>query len=241
MNFEDIIYGRRTVRQFCDKLVEKEKIYKLIDAARYAPSASNKQAWKFIIIDDVQIKEQICKYNGSVVTVGKEIIMHAPVGIMVLYRNDVSKNYKLYKDTIQSAAAAIQNIQLMAFNEGLGTCWICKLPLPKKLKVLLEIPRNYDIIAYIGVGYPDERLDEHTIRHFDNSIEEAQRRKRKYSLDEIVSYNSYSSKCESIEGYKFTNLICWLQTLQLKLNNNKKSFLYPILKKLLLLLGEKWV
>lgn len=119
MEFQEVIFGRRSVRNFLDRQVEKEKINQLIEAAIYAPSASNKQAWKFVVIEDENIKKSICSINGSVINAGTDIIIRAPIGIVVLYRNDVSKNYIQYKDTIQSAAAAIQNMQLMAYNLGL--------------------------------------------------------------------------------------------------------------------------
>ena len=70
---------------------------------------------------------------------GHDLIMKAPLGILVLYRNDVSKNLYEYKDHIQSAGAAIENLLLKATELGLGTCWICKLPTQKKMHKLFNI------------------------------------------------------------------------------------------------------
>lgn len=242
MEFQEVVFGRRSVRNFLDRPIDKEKLNQLIEAAIHAPSASNKQAWKFIVIDDENIKKTICSMNGSVVKAGSEIILRAPIGIVVLYRNDVSKNYIQYRDTIQSAAAAIQNMQLMAYNIGLGTCWICKLPLQKTLKKLLNIPRVYDVIAYVALGYPKNDLDDHTVKHFKDDINEAMIRKRKYTIDDVVSYNLFKEHNECEEIYKNVKLVCFLQYLQLKIKrNDKKSIMFLILKKLLILLGEKWV
>ena len=121
-----------------------ETLISSLKAVIYAPSACNRQAWKFIIIDEKDIKDLICKNFGS------NIIENAPAGILVLYRNDVSFNYRLYKDHFQSAAAAIQNILLSAYESGLGTCWVCNLPSPKYLKKLLNIPKSYEVIAYMS-------------------------------------------------------------------------------------------
>ena len=63
-----------------------------------APSASNKQAWKFVIIDDPSVQQSICRKYGS------RLITESPAGILVLYRNDVSQNFLMYKDHVQSAA-----------------------------------------------------------------------------------------------------------------------------------------
>jgi len=242
MEFHKVIFGRRSVRNFLDRKVEKEKINQLIEAAIYAPSASNKQAWKFVVIEDENIKKSICSMNGSVLKAGSDVILRAPIGIVVLYRNDVSKNYIEYKDTIQSAAAAIQNMQLMAYNLGLGTCWICKLPLQRTLKKLLNIPRVYDVIAYVALGYPKNELDDHTIKHFKDDINEAIKRKRKYTTDDVVSYNSFKEHNQCNEIYKNVKLVCYIQFLQLKIKDKgKMNIVVLILKKLLVLLGEKWV
>lgn len=241
MEFEKVVFGRRSVRKFKNIAVEKEKIDKIIEAAIYAPSATNKQAWKFIIVDDENIKEQICKFNGSIVKVGADIIYNAPVGILVLYRNDVSKNYKLYKDTIQSASAAIENMLLRAYDLGLGSCWLCKLPLPSKMRMIFSIPKKYDIIAYVALGYAHEEFDSHTLRHFNDNETLAGYRARKYSVNDVTSYNRFEEKSECKETYKYVFLACLLQKLQLRLKRGKNGLMYKSLRALLRALGEKWV
>lgn len=240
MKVEDAIFNRRSVRKFKNTPVEQDKISQIIEAAIYAPSASNKQAWKFIVVDDLSLKEEICKMNGSVVKVGSDIIRNAPSGILVLYRNDVSKNYKMYKDTIQSAAAAIENMLLMAYNLGLGACWVCKLPLQKKMRELFQIPKRYDIIAYIILGYPEEGVDTHTLRHFKGQEDLAKKRPRKYSVEDVMSFNVYKSGNECNETYKFVRLVCLLQEIQLSMKKGTEGMGYKILRRVLELLGEKW-
>lgn len=240
MQIEEAIYNRRSIRQFKPDLVEQYKIKKIIEAGIHAPSATNKQAWKFIVVDKTEIKNEICKMNGSVVRVGSDIIGNAPNGILVLYRNDVSKNYSMYKDTIQSAAAAIENMLLMAHSLGLGACWICKLPLPQKMRQLFSIPKTYDIIAYIVLGYPQEGVDEHTLRHFKEKKELAEKRLRKYTVEDVTSYNKFEGGKECKEVYKFVGLVCLLQKIQLGLKRGNEGLLYMIIKKLLQALGEKW-
>lgn len=241
MKIKEAIFGRRSVRKFKDTPIAYDVLEQLVEAAIYAPSASNKQAWKFIIIDDVAIKKEICEKNGSVVKVGSEIIFNAPSGILVLYKKSVSKNHQLYKDTIQSASAAIENLLLMAYSLGLGTCWICKLPLKKHLRKLLGIPKDYDIVAYIAIGYPQNHLDTHTIRHFDNDPELAEKRPRKYTVKDVISYNSYKEQKECMDTFKYPNMACLLQVFQLGISKNGNGFCYQQLKKILVLLGEKWV
>jgi len=242
MELKEAIFGRKSIRKFTSRPVDDSIIKELIESAIYAPSASNKQAWKFIVINNEEIKDSICERNGGVVRKGAQLISQAPAGILVLYRNDVSNNYGQYKDTIQSASAAIQNLLLAAHEKGLGGCWICKLPLQSHLRKILEIPKYYDVIAYVALGYPEEYLTEHTVRHYDGSIEDTAKRKRKYSVDEVISYNCFSDHDNEREAYKYAKLSMLLHNMQLRVKDSEKPTIsYKITKSLLLLLGERWV
>jgi len=168
MELQQAIYQRRSVRGFLDKNVEREKVEQLIESGIQAPSACNRQAWKFIIVDDIDIKNKIVDFGGSI------LIKQAPTGILVLYQNQTLG--KLYDDNIQSAAAAIENILLKAVELGLGACWICHLPKPSDLRKIFKIPNGFSPIAYILLGYPSK---------------EAQNVSRKYSLREVMNYNEF--------------------------------------------------
>lgn len=161
MEIREAIQTRRSIRCFDqNKKIDKSMIEQFISDAIYAPSACNKQAWKFIIIDDNNVKNNLTKNYGS------PIIATAPLGILVLYRKDVSLNTHMYYDHIQSAAAAIQNLMLSAHSVGVGSCWICQLPSKKYIRKIFHIPRVYDIVAYIALGYPKEYLSFETIEHY---------------------------------------------------------------------------
>lgn len=169
MELDETIKKRRSIRNFINKQVPEEYVNKLIKAATHAPSACNVQGWKFIVINNQTIKEKIVASGGSV------LIKKAPIGILVIYDNQ-TKNTE-YHDHIQSASAAIQNLNLRATDLGLGTCWICHLPSKNKLRKILNIPVNYDPIAYILVGFPERKPND---------------KPRKYSIEEVMNYNNYS-------------------------------------------------
>lgn len=173
MNLKKAIVQRRSERVFSDKVIHEQDILDLIDIARWAPSNCNTQESKFIIIEKDSLKQKIIDRGGSA------IIKNAKQGILVLYNNR-SDNVE-YKDHIQSAAAAIQNLCLYAHSKGIGTCWVCHLPRKKILRKLLEIPPDYDPVAYILIGYP---------------LKEPINQPRKYSVEEIVSYNTFDFKVE---------------------------------------------
>ena len=93
----------------------------------------------------------------------------------MLYGNQ--KENIAYHDSIQSAAASIQNMILTAHSMGAGRCWICRLPRRKELRRILNIPKQYDPIAYIAMGY---------------YIVKPKNKARKYSVDGVISSNIFS-------------------------------------------------
>lgn len=169
MDLIEAIKTRRSIRVFQDRNVDDEVVKKIIELASLAPSACNVQGWRFIVINDDKIKQEIVDKGGTI------IIKNAPVGILVVYDNR-SKNIE-YRDYIQSASAAIQNIHLAAKNFSLGSCWVCHLPSQRSLRKILNIPRHFSPVAYVLLGYAKNEPVEVL---------------RKYSLEKIISYNSFS-------------------------------------------------
>lgn len=170
----DIIKGRRSIRRFKKKDVSYEVIKKLIEAAIWAPSACDMQDWRFVVIKDEKIKKEIYDLGGAVV------IKDAPVCIIVCY--DKRTDNQEYRDDIQSAAAAIQNMLLYAHALNLGACWINHLPTKKQLKKLLSINKNFDPIGAVIVGYAADKLKEAP---------------RKGKVDGYISFNKFDFKIKS--------------------------------------------
>ena len=183
MDFISLIKTRRSIRLFQDKKIDRETAKKIIEMATYAPSACNIQGWRFIIVDKQDKKQEMVDYGGSI------NIKNAPLGILALYDNR-TKNTE-YRDDIQSAAAAIQNMLLTIHNLGLGACWICHLPSKKQLRKIFNIPSVISPIAYIAIGYKKNEPKEMV---------------RKYNLNKIVSFNEFSSNIK-IEEIKQSNLL----------------------------------
>ncbi len=169
MELGQAIKTRRSVRKFSDKKLEPGMLEKIIEAGNSAPSHCNTQGWKFIFIDNEKIKEKIFNAGGSYA------IKNAPYGILVLYNTTLSDNLE-YKDWIQSASAAMQNMLLTIHDLGLGGCWICHLPNKKTLRKILSVPGGYSPIAYLIFGYPAQDLKPMP---------------RQHSVKEILSYNKF--------------------------------------------------
>lgn len=169
MDILDLLGKRRSIRVYKPEPVPEAILKKILAAGQMAPSACNRQNWKFIVIDDDSIKQTITDLGGAI------FIKKAPVAILVLYDNR-TQNIE-YQDHIQSGAAAIQNMLLTASELGIGACWVCHLPPKRQLRKLLDIPWHFDPIAIIPMGYPKSLLHN---------------RARKHALEELVSYNKFN-------------------------------------------------
>ena len=150
----EAIKGRRSIRAFKSQNVPQEVVAELIDVARWAPSAGNIQPWEFIIIRKPEIKKRLVE-----AALGQAFIEEAPVVIVVCANESRSsqgygsRGKMLY--CLQDTAAAIQNIHLLAYSLGLGSCWIGAFK-EEEAREVLKLPQGIRPIAIIPVGYPAE-------------------------------------------------------------------------------------
>jgi nitroreductase len=170
LDIKKSIVGRRSIRNFSNKKIPHSVLLNIIDVARWAPSHCNTQQVRFIIVDNRKKIKQIVDNGGSTV------IKNSPQGILIV-SGKIGDNIE-YKDHIQTGAATIQNLCLYSYSLGLGTCWICHLPRKNVIRKIFGIPNFYDPIAYISIGY---------------GINKAVIVKRKYCLDELISYNYFKN------------------------------------------------
>ena len=145
MDIFEAIKNRRSIRSFQEKAVPEKLMRKIIEAAQWAPSASNRQEWKFIVIDNADVKEKIIKETTAY------FVAKTPLLILILYNNR-THNME-YKDHLLSAAMAIQNMQLVIHSLGLGSCCVNNLPPKYKLRKILSIPGCFDPVSLLCVGY----------------------------------------------------------------------------------------
>lgn len=177
MDILTAIKERRSVRRFSDKKVDRHLIVEVLAAATWAPTHCNTQGWKFVIVDDEKLKKDMVDLGGSA------LIAHAPTGVLVLYDNR-SDNTE-YMDYVQSAAAAIQNILLLAHSYGLAACWVCHLPKKDDLRKVFKIPPVYSPIAYILLGY---------------TVDKPKGVARKYNIQDLIRYNKFDFPKDQIPG-----------------------------------------
>jgi len=155
MDALECIATRRCIRKFLDIPVEFEKVGNVLDAGRFAPSAGNLQDWKFILVTDDKMRQEIAK-----ACVEQYWIANAPVIIIVCTEPDKTKRFygpMGEKYSIQNGAAVVQNMLLAAHAEGLGSCWVGAFE-DEAIKRLFSIPDNIIVQAIVPLGYPDEQV-----------------------------------------------------------------------------------
>lgn len=153
---------RTSCRSYMEKEVSDEMIGQCIEAARLAPSACNKQPWRFIIVKDATTRQKIC---DSCLLPGLPMpwLRKAPV-IAVLCAKPETVTHKIapmlsgVKYELLDCGIAGEHFVLAAEALNLGTCWIGWFA-PRKLKKLLGIPRNIKPLSLISLGFPEERSE----------------------------------------------------------------------------------
>lgn len=156
----DLIKHRRSVRNFLDRPVEREKILTCLEAARLAPSACNSQPWKFIIVDDIKLKNRLCRAAFGGVYAMNRFCKVAPVIVAVVSEqaNYLSKIGSLLRGTkyyLIDIGIATEHFALQADELGLGTCWIGWFN-ERAVKSTLNIPKSKKVDILLALGYYDE-------------------------------------------------------------------------------------
>lgn len=148
MDVMEAIKRRCSVRSYQERVVEKEKIEKILEAARLAPSASNRQEWRFIVARDKNTRQRLMEAAKNQSFVGE-----APVVIACCAHTDnhvMTCGQLCYPIDV---AIAIEHMALKATEEGLGSCWIGAF-YEDRVKEILCIPGNIRVVELLTLGYP---------------------------------------------------------------------------------------
>jgi len=165
MDIKEVIQKRYSCRRYKDTPVPDEKLKNVLEAARLAPSAHNRQAYKFIVVKDKEKREKLAE------AAAQDFIAEAPIiiaGVSLDPEDIMSNDVPTYAVDL---GIAMEHIALQATAEGLGTCWIGAFS-QEEAKKILEIPQEHKIVALMPLGYPAD---------FPGP-------KNRKSLDELVSY-----------------------------------------------------
>ncbi|MHA3964248.1 MAG: nitroreductase family protein [Candidatus Thorarchaeota archaeon SMTZ1-45] len=163
------IRERRSIRKYKSDNVKEDELETILQAGRWAPSASNKQPWHFIIIHNEDMRKKLADIHDY-----GRFMKESPVVIVVLGDPEKHPRYHL-ADPHQ----AVQNMLLAAYSLGLATCWmgVRDTDLEPQFREALGIPEKLRVICSISLGYGDQ-----------------DRQSTRFPLDEITSWETYGGK-----------------------------------------------
>ncbi|MBO8126953.1 MAG: nitroreductase family protein [Firmicutes bacterium] len=170
MNVYEAIENRRSVRKYEQKDIPMEVLTRILNAARLAPSANNRQDWKFIVVKDPELKKKVAEAARGQSFVGEASVIIA--GVALNPEKLMSCEVPAYAVDL---AIAMTQITLAAVEEGLGTCWIGAFD-QAKVKELLGIPAEYKVVELMPLGYPADKP----------------RTKIRKRLEEVVAYDRFA-------------------------------------------------
>ena len=148
MNVMDAIKTRKSVRAYAHRPVGDDKLNSILEAARLAPSASNRQEWRFVIVREQDIRKKLARVAGD-----QEFVGDAPVVVIACADTDGHVMKCGHPCYLIDVAIALDHIALAATELGLGTCWIGNFD-EGKVKELLGIPEKIRVIELMPLGYP---------------------------------------------------------------------------------------
>ena len=142
----DLLLTRRSIRRYREEEIPLDMIMRILDIARYAPSAKNSQPWEFVVVTDRAKLDKL-----SEIHVGARPLKRAPAAVVVVC--DRSKSPTSY---LMDCANATIYMMLAAHAYGVGTVWVQALRDQSVVREILGIPADKDPVAIIAMGWPAE-------------------------------------------------------------------------------------
>ena len=169
MNVLDAIRSRRSIRSFKDKPIEEEKLLRILEAGRLAPSAKNMQEWRYILVKDKELRRKV-----AVACNNQYFIAEAPVvivGCATMADYVLTCGQSAYTIDV---SISMDHMSLQAVEEGLGTCWIGAFR-EDEVKRILNVPTEMRVVEVMPLGYPKFQPEA----------------KPRMKLEEVVFYDRY--------------------------------------------------
>jgi nitroreductase len=177
MNFQELIRRRQSVRKYkSEQPIEEEKLMRILEAGRLAPSASNSQPWTFIVVDEPELRYQVAKAtHGKLIGINKFVVEAPLLIVMVIEKPKITTQIggaiKNKEYPLIDIGIAAEHMCLQAEEDGIGSCMLGWFD-EKRIKKLLQIPRKKTVGLVISFGYAPEgyRLREKIRKPFDTVV-----------------------------------------------------------------------
>jgi nitroreductase len=150
MDFLELVKSRYACRSYQPRPVEEEKLLRVLEAVRLAPSGSNRQPWKFILVRDQEAKRRLVRACANQRFIATAPVVIAGCGLMP----DRIMSCGIPGDPVD-VAIAMEHLSLAATAEGLATCWIGAFSQDEAREVL-GVPQTVRIIGLMTLGYPGD-------------------------------------------------------------------------------------
>ncbi len=159
--FMEIVRSRRSIRRYLPKPLERDRVLDCLEAARLAPSASNVQPWRFIVVDNPEIKDRLAREAFSGIYKASMFAAQAPVIVVVLAQadfvtNQIGRRLQGTSFHLIDIGIAVEHLILRAEDLGIATCWMGWFD-TRKVRKVLAIPRKYKVTALVPMGYAASR------------------------------------------------------------------------------------
>jgi len=180
VNFLELAQKRQSDRNYLPDTIDREVIDRCIEAARLAPSACNSQPWKFIVVDDPDLRKKVAEKLHDFVMKGNSFALTAPVLIAIVEEapnitSGIGGFLKNKQYALIDIGISAEHFCLQAAEEGIGTCMLGWFD-EKAVQKLLKIPSNRRIPLVITLGKP---------------VSGETRLKNRKTIDTIRTFNSY--------------------------------------------------
>lgn len=182
MDFPALARGRRSLRRYTDQAIPSQLLRELLEVAAWAPSAHNRQPWRFAVLSSPEakiglaramndrlrqdltadgvaeesIEKDVARSYSRITGAGALVCLCLSMADMDTYPDPRRQAYE-WQMAVQSVAMAGQNLLLAAHTSGLGACWMCApLFCPDTVRAALDLPSDWEPQALITLGYPAE-------------------------------------------------------------------------------------
>ena len=165
MSLLDLILSRRSIRDYQEKEIPENVLQKILEAGRQAPSAANRQPIHFVVVNDPEIRKDLCDKLIN------RFVKYAPVAVIGFAD---TKSLLTGKWAVVDTTIAMQNMVIAALTFGIGSCWVgaCN---EKELKALLKVPDKWKFVGLVTLGYPAEQP----------------KPRKKKQVEKLFSFNSF--------------------------------------------------
>ena len=165
MDVIEAIRTRRSIRRFKSEPLPEEHLKKILEAAQQAPSAGNKQPWRFIVVSDSDTKDRLGK-------IARNQTWISDAGVIIVALAMDKKSPQIYERWAErDVMIAVEHMVLSAWSLGYGTCWIGAFT-EEDVKELLGIPKEMTVINLLPIGVPDVNPEKKSRKPFEEIFHE---------------------------------------------------------------------